>query len=474
MSTRRTLRHTWLLIAALAAFACSDTTAPGAGRVASVEIITEQRAFIEGDTLTLSARTLTGDGTPVSDRGPTWSSSNTSVATIAANGRVQALREGRATIRASVDGKADTIEIVVVARAIGAIEFVTPERSLVEGSATTFAARVLDLEGDPMAGRTITWTSGDTTILTATPAGLVTAVRPGKAMLRATVDGNYHAEEITVTPGEVATVDISPAGLQLVEHETRMLTASPRDAAGRLLLDRAVSWSSGNAAIATIAADGRVTARAAGSTHVFAVVADRKDSVLVTVGLAPVGSITVSPTALVAGIGESLQLSAVVRDTAGNVLSGRTILWQTDSPLIATVDQNGVVSGVGPGYATIIASTGGKTFGTAITVTNGEMDLMNHDLLYHRTTPQALGEIMVLPTAAATGPQLLNAGNVSRQPTASPDGRRIAFYVSQVDLTTGARIDDIFAVDRNGMNMKQLTSEPGYDGEPAWSPDGAR
>lgn len=99
---------------------------------------------------------------------------------------------------------------------------------------------------------------------------------------------------------------------------------------------------------------------------------------------------------------------------------------------------------------------------------------MSHDLVYHRTTPQAVGEIMILGTGSATGPLLLNAGNVSRQPTPSPDGSRVAFYVSQADLTTGGRIDDIFAVDRNGMNMKQLTSEPGYDGEPAWSPDGAR
>jgi Tol biopolymer transport system component len=39
---------------------------------------------------------------------------------------------------------------------------------------------------------------------------------------------------------------------------------------------------------------------------------------------------------------------------------------------------------------------------------------------------------------------------------------------------TGRQIDDIFAVDRNGMNMKQLTTAAGVDDQPAWSPDGGR
>jgi TolB protein len=59
-------------------------------------------------------------------------------------------------------------------------------------------------------------------------------------------------------------------------------------------------------------------------------------------------------------------------------------------------------------------------------------------------------------------------------PTASPDGQRIAFAVSMKELGTDLQIDDIYAVDRNGLNMKRLTSEPGVDAEPAWSPKGDR
>jgi TolB protein len=49
----------------------------------------------------------------------------------------------------------------------------------------------------------------------------------------------------------------------------------------------------------------------------------------------------------------------------------------------------------------------------------------------------------------------------------------VAFAVSMTDLI-GERIDDLFAVDRNGMNMKRLTTAAGIDDSPDWSPAGGR
>jgi Tol biopolymer transport system component len=127
-----------------------------------------------------------------------------------------------------------------------------------------------------------------------------------------------------------------------------------------------------------------------------------------------------------------------------------------------------------PGYVTIRATSGGKTGAVGATIENGEADALAYDLLYYRNTSEAWGEIMVLGTAPGSAPVRINAGSVSRMPTASPDGLRIAFAVSMKELGTNAQIDDIYAVDRNGMNMKRLTSEPGVDAEPAWSPQGNR
>ncbi len=187
----------------------------------------------------------------------------------------------------------------------------------------------------------------------------------------------------------------------------------------------------------------------------------------------PVESIRVSPAPVSFEVGKSRQLTAFVFDAAGNRLTDRVVTWTTDSPFVAAVNGNGLVSAVGPGYATILATSEGKTFGIAVTVSEGEMDAMPYDLVYHRTLPGSVGEIMILGTAQGSTPIRVNAGNVSRSPSPSPNGSRIAFYVAQFELN-GDRTDDVFAVDRNGLNMRRLTSEPGYDGDPAWSPNGDR
>jgi TolB protein len=150
------------------------------------------------------------------------------------------------------------------------------------------------------------------------------------------------------------------------------------------------------------------------------------------------------------------------------------VTWSVDNRDAAGITSSGLLWGIAPGYVTVTATCEGKTFSVAATIENGELDPLEYDLLYYRNTSDAWGELMILGTTGNAAPIRLNAGNVSRMPTASPDGQRIAFAVSMKELGTNAQIDDIYAVDRNGMNMKRLTSEPGVDAEPAWSPKGDR
>ncbi len=60
-------------------------------------------------------------------------------------------------------------------------------------------------------------------------------------------------------------------------------------------------------------------------------------------------------------------------------------------------------------------------------------------------------------------------------PTWSPDGSRIAFDTRSADPSSeegGNR--DVYAVDADGSNLTRLTTEDGWDYQPAWSPDGSR
>jgi alpha-tubulin suppressor-like RCC1 family protein/uncharacterized protein YjdB len=85
-------------------------------------------------------------------------------------------------------------------------------------------------------------------------------------------------------------------------------------------------------------------------------------------GPAAVASVTITPGTAGVTIGRTTQLTATAKDAAGTVLTGRAIAWTTSSAIVATVDGNGLVTGVAAGTANIIATSEGKSAQAAITV----------------------------------------------------------------------------------------------------------
>ena len=82
-----------------------------------------------------------------------------------------------------------------------------------------------------------------------------------------------------------------------------------------------------------------------------------------------VASVAVTPGSASLVAGRTLQLSATLKDSAGNPLSGRTVTWTTDGAAVATVNGTGLVRGIAAGSATITATSEGKSGTATITVT---------------------------------------------------------------------------------------------------------
>src|SRR5205823_6659512 len=93
------------------------------------------------------------------------------------------------------------------------------------------------------------------------------------------------------------------------------------------------------------------------------------DTALVSISAVPVASVTVSPAAASVTAGQTVQLAAVTRDSAGNVLTGRTVTWTATNSGVATVSATGLVAGVATGSATVTATSEGKSNTAAVTVT---------------------------------------------------------------------------------------------------------
>jgi TolB protein len=349
---------------------------------------------------------------------------------------------------------------------------VTPEqRSLLVGESATFVATALNEDGEVIEGRSVQWTTSDASVATVNAVGVITAMRAGGAIIRATVDGETATAGITVAEPTVVKVELSPATLTLESGDIFPVFAVAKDALGRELPDRSVVWTSVDPSVATVDATGRVTAVRAGVASVIATIDDRSATLRVTVTSASVHEVIVLDAGAVLEVGETRQFVAEARDSRGNPVLGRPVQWTVSAPP-ARISPTGSFIGARPGVVSVRATIDGVM--GAIDVRVVEAEPLAWDLLYHRPLPNGGAAIAILSPGTGLAPFTVNAGEVSSQPTPSPTGHRIAFYVSMRDYGTGPHISDIFAVDRNGLNMRQLTAMPGDEFDPAWSPTGDR
>ena len=341
---------------------------------------------------------------------------------------------------------------------------VTPSvKTIVAGTTTTLVAQLADAAGNPITDRTVTWASDKPEVATVT-AGVVTAVAPGVANVDVSSEGKHATAVITVQRVPVARVDVDVQSLTMVEGETRWLTAVAKDANGNVLGDRAITWRSSDITVATITTTGQVTAFRRGAATIMAESEEISAMLPVAVTGAPVANVDITGLPQALETGDILTLTARLTDATGNVLTGREVAWSTSDAQVATISPNGQVTVLRAGQVTVRATSEGKS-GSITTAVDAAP---TGTLIYQRNRLNS-NEIFTLGFGANQSPALLNAGSVSHQPSATTDGTRVAFFVSMTTLT-GEVVEDIYAVDRNGMNIQRLTTAAGVDDAPAYSP----
>lgn len=235
--------------------------------------------------------------------------------------------------------------------------------SIVVGGTTTLVAETRSAQGAVLTGRAVAWTTSAANIATVSNTGVVTGVAAGTARITATSEGRSAEVQVTVTEPvvPVASVVVTPTTASLAVGATVALQAEARDAQGNVLAGRAISWTTSSAATATVSNTGVVTGVTAGNAVITATSEGRSAQVQVTVTppVNPVVSINISPALDTIEAYQTQTLTAVLKDSLGNVLTNIPVTWTSSNANVATVGaQTGVLTGVDRGTVTVTATVG--------------------------------------------------------------------------------------------------------------------
>ncbi len=340
-------------LAFVSAFLLGCTEKETQVEVSSVSLNTATIEMVEGETFTLVATVLPKDA---EYDGVSWASSNVSVASVN-SGTITALKEGTATITASAGGKSATCTVKVSAKiiAVTSVSLDKTSLSMQVGETETITATV---KPDDATDKAVVWISSDDAVASVSN-GKITALKSGKATITAK-SGTCSAECVVTVSVSTESITLDKSTLSLAVGETATLTATvkPDDAT-----DKIVAWSSSDESVAKVD-NGKVTALKSGKATITAKCGGKTAECAVTVTV-PVSSVTLDKTTLSLAIGESANLTATVKPDDA---TDKTVAWSSSDESVAKVD-NGKVTALKSGKATITAKCGGKTAECAVTVT---------------------------------------------------------------------------------------------------------
>ncbi len=239
---------------------------------------------------------------------------------------------------------------------------------MIEGD---MASITVTITPDNATDKTVVWNSDVPEIAEVDQEGNVTAISVGTAVITATCGELSASCKVTVNPRviPVTSLTVFPDYVELMEGKEMPLGVrlAPANAT-----DKTVLWSSDAPEIVEVEErTGRIKAISVGTAIITARCGDLSSSctVVVTELIIPVEEVIIEPSELEISKG-SKALLAVILKPAG--ATDKTVVWSSDAPEIADVDQDGTVMAISEGNAVITAKSGDVSGTCIVTVVAGD------------------------------------------------------------------------------------------------------
>lgn len=304
----------------------------------------------------------------------TWASRDAGVATVQ-GGVVKGVAAGETQVTATLGAQSAAATVKVSAAKVVGVSIGPPQVTLAAGLVQQLRATAIYSDGSSVdATAQAAWSSdapasarvdsGD-----GSTAGLVHALAPGRATVKATVDGVSGLAIVVVTNATLVKLALQPAALTLPIGTAQRVRAigtfsdvSTRDVSAE------ASWSIGDPHIATVDALGNTVGLTKGTTELKATLSGVGATARVDVNDAQLTRILLLPVSLVlpTGLSQRLQATGIYTDNSLHDVTGAAT-WTSAAPAIATVSNaagaRGTVTGAAAGTTEITAALDGVTSG---------------------------------------------------------------------------------------------------------------
>ncbi|WP_351124187.1 Ig-like domain-containing protein [Shewanella sp. T24-MNA-CIBAN-0130] len=346
--------------------------------LSSIALTPIDPSITKGLTQQLTATATYSDGISVDiTASATWLSAETDVATVNDSGLASALATGTSVVTATFGAKSATSTLTVTDAVLNSIALTPVDPSIANGLTEQFTATGTYSDGTSVDITTsVTWSSADTSVATVVSSGIARGIATGSSVITATSGAISATSMLTVTDATLSSITVTPGNPSIPKDQTQQLKATGVFSDGTSTdITASAEWSSANTSVATVNTNGLASGVASGTSDITATSGATSGSTTLTVTNAILSSLVVSPAtpSVIKGMSKQFAATGTYSDDSVHDVSTK-VIWSSTDLLVATIDTNGLATGIDAGSSLITATLDTISDDSNLTVINATLD----------------------------------------------------------------------------------------------------